>query len=106
MTIDKIKKWIEDFRSKPVKSQVVIVLPYLIVITLTTRFIELYRLCNGNLTSFIQNMAYIYKTIPRFIFQDLLIGIPVGFVIVWLFKWYNKLHGKNERLGEEYGSAR
>lgn len=106
MKIDKIKKWIEDFKGKPIKSQVVIILPYLIVIILTTRFIELYRLCNGNLSRFIQNIAYIYKTIPRFTFRDLLIGIPVGFLIVWLFKWYNKLHGKNERLGEEYGSAR
>ncbi len=37
---------------------------------------------------------------------DLLIGIPLGIVIVFYIKWTTKLHSKNTRLNEEYGSSR
>lgn len=83
MIIDKIKKCIEDFKSKTIKNQMIILLPYLMVIILITRFVELYRLCGGSLNKLIQNLDYIYKTIPRFTFRDLFTGITIGFIIVW-----------------------
>ena len=106
MIIDKIKKKIEFFYGLPFKGKLMLLLPYFVIISLITRFAELYRLCNGNISMFLQNMAYIYKTLPRFTLRDLGIGMLMGILIVLLFKWYNKLHGKNERLGEEYGSSR
>lgn len=104
--MDKIKERFENFRGKPIKSQIAALLPYFITTFLLSRVSELYRLCNGNLAKFIKNIAYIYKTFPRFTAKDLLFGLTAGISIIWLCKWYDKLHGKNERLGEEYGSAR
>lgn len=94
------------FREKTVKSQLIILLPYVITIFFMSRIAELYRLCNGDLTKFMRNIAYIYKVFPRFTLNDLSVGIGTGLLFVILFKSYNKLHRKNERLGVEYGSAR
>ncbi|MCM1427837.1 MAG: type IV secretory system conjugative DNA transfer family protein [Eubacterium sp.] len=104
--IENVQEKIKSFKEKPVKSQIIIALPYAVMIFLVSRMAELYRLCNGNLTKCMNNIAYIYKVFPRFTLHDLVIGIPAGVILVLMFKWYNKIHGKNERLGEEYGSAR
>ena len=104
--IESIKEKVMSFYKKPVKSQVIILLPYAISIFLMSRIAELYRLCNGDLAKFMRNIAYIYKVFPRFTMHDLYFGIGLGLMVVLLFKSYNKLHRKNERLGMEYGSAR
>lgn len=102
----KIEDYVKDFMNKPLEKRMMILLPYFISCLFMSRIAELYRLCDGNLNKFIKNTAYLYKVFPRFTLHDLIIGISIGLLIVWLFKWYNKIHGKNERLGEEYGSAR
>ena len=81
MIIDKIKKKIEFFYGLPFKGKLMLLLPYFVVIFLITRFAELYRLCNGNISMFLQNMAYIYKTLPRFTLRDLGIGMLMGIQI-------------------------
>ena len=103
---EKIIKQIERFKEKPVKQQVLIILPYAVIMLICTRLTELYRLCQGNLIRMLTNIAYIYKAFPRFNLTDILTGIGTGFVIVYFIKWYNMLHHKNERRGEEYGSSR
>ena len=102
----KIEDYVKGFMNKPLEKRMMILLPYFISCLFMSRIAELYRLCDGNLNKFIKNTAYLYKVFPRFALHDLIIGISIGLLIVWLFKWYNKIHGKNERLGEEYGSAR
>lgn len=106
MIFEKIKERIAAFKEKPLNSQIIIALPYIIMIFLLVRLAELYRLCDGNLLKCIKNIAYIYKTFPHLTPKDLLIGIPIGFLIVYLYKWYNNLHRKNEKIGKEYGSSR
>lgn len=103
---EKIIKQIERFKEKPAKQQVLIILPYAVVMFFCIRLAELYRLCQGNLNRMLTNIAYIYKAFPRFNLTDILIGIGTGFIIVYFIKWYNMLHHKNERRGEEYGSSR
>ena len=104
--IEKFKDNIAAFKEKPLKNQIIIALPYLIVILCCCRIVELYRLCNGNLVKMIRNVEYLYKVAPNFVLSDLLIGIPAGYFIVWHTKWKNKLHRKNMRPGEEYGGAK
>ena len=104
--IESIKKKIMSFREKPVKSQIIILLPYAITIFFMSRIAELYRLCNGDLAKFMRNIAYIYKVFPQFTLHDLYFGMGMGLMVVLLFKSYNRLHRKNERLGVEYGSAK
>lgn len=99
------EKW-KCFQSKPLEKKLTILLPYIVTSFLAARFAELYRLCEGNLVAFLKNIPYIYRTLPHFSLNDLLIGIMTGILIIWLFMWHNKIHRKNERLGEEYGSAR
>lgn len=104
---DKIKTWIEDFKGKPLKDKLTLVLPYAFSMLFVARIAELYRLCFGDLIKFMRNIQYIYKSFPpRFVVQDLLIGIPIGFFVVYYIKYTSNLHKKNTRFGIEYGSAR
>lgn len=104
---EKIRTWLEQFKDKPAKEKIMIVLPYAAGIFLTVRIAELYRLCRGDFLAFIKNIQYIYKAFPpRFTASDLLIGISIGFFIVYAIRWQSRMHRKNTRLGEEYGSAR
>lgn len=106
MIVEKMKDSINAFKGKSLNSKIAILLPYCITIFLGSRLAELYRLCNGSLYKMLNNVEYIYKAFPRFTFNDIAFGVATGCIIIWLFKWYNKIYGKNERLGEEYGSAR
>lgn len=106
-TEDKIRTWLEQFKDKPVKDRIMIVLPYALGIFFTTRIVELYRLCHGDIFMLLKNLQYLYQSFPpRFKVQDLLIGVSVGFFIVYAVRWQSRMHRKNTRLGEEYGSAR
>ena len=105
--IESIKAGLETFRDKSLKDKAITVLPYILCIFFVARLAELYRLCNGNLYMLIKNIEYIYKVFPpHFAFQDLLIGISVVFFITYYIKWRTKIHKKNTRYGQEYGSAR
>lgn len=99
------KKW-EAFRARSTLQKITIVLPYAAVMLLCSRVIELWRLCQKDLIKFMQHISYLYGSFPRFKATDLLIGIPLGAAIVYYIKWTVKLHSKNTRLGEEYGSSR
>ena len=80
--------------------------PYALCMFLIARIAELYRLCYGDIPLFIKNIQYIYKVFPpRFNLRDLLLGISLGFFIVWAARWQSKMHKKNTRFGQEYGSA-
>lgn len=83
-----------------------ILLPYVVMMLLCSRIVELWRLCQKNLPKFMLHISYIYSSFPRFQPKDLLIGIPVGGAIVYYIKWTIKFHSKNTRMGEEYGSSR
>lgn len=105
--MDIIKTWFDDFLDKPLKDKILIVVPYAVSMFFLARIAELYRLCGGNLYKFIKNSSYMYRVFPpHFAFQDILIGVIIGFAIVWCIRWTNKMHKKNTRFGEEYGSAR
>lgn len=104
--MEKLMEKIKAFKDMPLKNKIIIMLPYMITGFLIARVSELYRLCGNSLVKFLANTAYLYKTFPQFTLYDLLMGILSSFIVISLFKWYNKIHGKNERLGEEYGSAR
>lgn len=107
MYISKLKAQLEAFKEKSIKEQLVILFPYVMVSFVIARIAELWRLCNGNLAMFMKNIAYIYKVFPpRFTLTDLLIGISIGSLIIQIMKWNNKMHSKNERFREEYGSSR
>lgn len=106
MAIGKIKEKFDAFRNKPLKKRITMLLPYVITSFFMSRTAELYRLCGKSLVRMAENYPYIYKTFPRFTLQELLGGITAGIFTIWFYKAYQKLHGKNERLGEEYGSAR
>lgn len=96
----------EDFRGLSTNEKVSLLAPYLISMFLCSRLVEFWRLCNGDLGYMIKNVEYLYKSFPRFITTDLLIGGSVGYLIVWYNKWNVKFHYKNTRKGVEYGSAR
>lgn len=92
---------------KSLKDKLFIVFPYVAGMMLLARIAELYRLCGGDLYMFVKNITYIYRVFPpRFILRDILIGVLGGAAIVWCIRWTNKIHKKNTRFGEEYGSAR
>lgn len=104
---EKIRIWLEQFKDKPAKEKLMIALPYAAGIFLTARIAELYRLCRGDFFAFIKNIQYIYKAFPpQFTARDLLIGVSIGFFIVYAVRWQSRIHRKNTRSGEEYGSAK
>lgn len=104
---EKIRIWLEKFKDKPAKDKIMSVLPYVLGIFFATRIAELYRICHGDILKFLTNIQYIYKVFPpRFTAKDLLIGIPIGFFIVYVIRWQSRMHRKNTRFGEEYGSAK
>lgn len=107
MYITKLKEQLEAFKEKSLKEELMILLPYVIVSFCMARIAELWRLCNGNLFMFMKNIAYVYKVFPpRFVLTDLLIGVSIGLFVIQYIKWNTKLHSKNERHREEYGSSR
>lgn len=103
----KIRAWLADFKDKPVRDKLVIILPYAFSIFFAARVAELYRLCNGKIGMFLKCIEYIWRVFPpHFALQDLLIGISIGFFVVYAAKWQNRMHRKNTRFGQEYGSSR
>lgn len=63
-------------------------------------------MCYGDIFILLKNISYIYKAFPpRFNIQDQLIGISLGFFIVWAARWQSRMHKKKTRFGQEYGSA-
>ncbi len=105
--MEQIKGWLADFKDKPFKDKLIFGLPYILCMFFVTRIAELYRLCRGDIFTFLKNITYIYRVFPpRFNMIDLLIGILIGFFIVWYARWHSKIHRKNTRFGVEYGSAR
>ena len=104
--IGKLKKEIEDFKTKSPPEKLRYLLPYILAITISIRIVELYRLCGGNLIIMLRNLNYVYQSVPNLSFSDLLIGIPTGYFIIYYWKWNTKRNQKNTRVGEEYGSAR
>ncbi len=102
-----IRTWLADFKDKPLKDKIIMVLPYAFCIFFVARVVELYRLCGGNIGMFFRHFEYIYRVFPpHFALQDLLIGISIGFFAVYAAKWQNRMHKKNTRFGQEYGSSR
>lgn len=105
--MSRVEEWIENFKEKTTKDKIVFLIPYVATSIAAARISELWRLCNGNLLKFMKNIAYVYSVFPpRFGETDLVIGIIVGILIIQTIKWNNRIHSKNERHGEEYGSAR
>lgn len=102
----RIKEKIADFQAFSIKEKITLAIPYIIAILLCSRIAELYRLCNGSLMKFMRNIEYLYKTFPRFVFTDILLGIPAGCLIIWYIKYENARNRKNTRKGVEYGSAK
>lgn len=100
------KEKIQAFMEKSAKEKLKIMTPYAISSFACDRVVELYRLCDGNLTKVIKNMEYLYKTFPDFVLSDLAIGTAVGCMIVAYVKFQNNMHRKNTRQGEEYGASR
>lgn len=105
--IQQIREWLADFKDKPIKDKLFTVLPYTLCIFFIARVAELYRLCDGKIGMFLQYFEYIYRVFPpHFVLQDLLIGISIGFLVVWAARWQHRMHRKNTRFGQEYGSSR
>ncbi len=105
--MEQIKEWLAEFKDKPFKDKLILVLPYILCMFFIARIAELYRLCGGDIFMFLKNITYIYKVFPpRFKFREALLGIAIGFVIVWYARWHSKINRKNTRFGVEYGSAR
>ena len=102
----KMLKKIEEFRNLPPPQKLRLILPYLAAAFLCTRIAELYRTAGGDLEDMLTNFSYVVKTVPRFNLKDLLAGSAAGCLIVFYIKWEQKMHRKNARDGEEYGSAR
>ena len=100
------KEKIQAFMEKSAKEKIKIMTPYAISSFACDRVVELYRLCDGNLTKVIKNMEYLYKSFPSFALSDLAIGTTVGCLIVAYIKFENNMHRKNTRQGEEYGASR
>lgn len=99
------EKW-QDFIDKSPPEKILFILPYFLSCFLCCRIIEMWRLSEGNALVIIQNYQYIYKTFPNFAITDLVIGVPVGWMLVAYRKWNVKIHSKNTKKGVEYGSAR
>ncbi len=106
-TIEHVKEWFSDFKEKTLKEKLSVILPYGLCMFIIARIAELYRLCRGNLYRFIKNIPYIYKVFPpHFALNDLVLGVSLGFFIVCSARWSSRMHAKNTKFGEEYGSAR
>lgn len=101
-----IKKQWEKFMGLSPPKRILMLLPYILAMFLCCRIIELYRRSGGDITVLILNPKIIVTTLPRFHLTDILIGAPVGCFIVYYEKWHRRIHNKNTRMGEEYGSAR
>lgn len=99
-------KKIEEFRNLPPPQKLRVILPYFAAAFFCTRIAELSRVANGNLEKILTNITYVVNTVPRFNLRDLCIGSTIGFLIISYIKWEQKIHRKNSRDGEEYGSAR
>lgn len=72
------KEKIQTFREKSAKEKLKIMTPYAISSFACDRVVELYRLCDGNITKVVKNMEYLYKSFPSFTLSDLAIGTTVG----------------------------
>lgn len=104
--IEKIKQQYEDFKEKPIKEKIILVAPYVVIMLICCRLLELYRLCSGNFVMIIKNVSYLYRSLPNFTFSDLTYGILMGYFCTRYFKWELNRNKKNTRRGVEYGSAR
>lgn len=103
---ENIRKKYEKYMELPLKDKILTAVPYMAAMILCCRIAELYRLCGGDIILFVRHAAYLYKAAPHFAFTDFLFGIPAGFLCIQYIKWNQKMHKKNTRKGEEYGSAR
>ena len=97
---------IKEFRSLPPPQKLRTILPYFVAAFFCTRIVELCRIAKGNPEKILANISYIVDTVPRFTLRDLCIGSVIGSLIIFYIKWEQKIHRKNSRDGEEYGSAR
>lgn len=104
--IEKIKQQYENFKEKPIKEKIILVAPYVVIMLICCRLLELYRLCSGNFVMIIKNVSYLYRSLPNFTFSDLTYGILMGYFCTRYFKWELNRNKKNTRRGVEYGSAR
>lgn len=102
----KIKQQYENFKEKPIKEKIILVAPYVVIMLICCRLLELYRLCSGNFVMIIKNVSYLYRSLPNFTFSDLTYGILMGYFCTRYFKWELNRNKKNTRRGVEYGSAR
>ncbi len=83
-----------------------IILPYAIAMAISVRVCELYRLCDRNIFRFIEHMDYIWTSGLHITMVDLIVGLPLGYGIVWFIRWDKKRHVKKTRFGIEHGAAR
>lgn len=88
------------------KEKIILVAPYVVIMLICCRLLELYRLCSGNFVMIIKNVSYLYRSLPNFTFSDLTYGILMGYFCTRYFKWELNRNKKNTRRGVEYGSAR
>lgn len=103
--MDIIKKY-QRFRTMSVTKKILVVLPYALACCVSVRFFEYGRLCSWNLMKMFKHLDYIAKYMPNLKATDVLVGIPLGIVLVYYLKWEQSLNKKNTRPGEEHGSAR
>ena len=101
-----LKKQWEKFMGLSPPQKIMLLLPYALVIFCCCRFVELYRRSGGDIVMLILNPKIIITALPRFKLTDIMTGAPVGWGIVYYTKWHRKIHSKNTRMGEEYGSSR
>lgn len=97
---------IKEFQNLSPPQKLRTILPYFVVAFLCTRIAELCRIAKGNPEKILANISYIVNTVPSFNLRDLFIGSTTGILIIFYIKWEQKIHRKNSRDGEEYGSAR
>ncbi len=100
-----MEKW-RAFTDKSALEKTMIIVPYAMVMLLSVRVCELYRLCKSNIFTFIKHLDYIIRAGPHIKLRDLIIGLPLGYMIVWFIRWDRKRHIKKTRLGIEHGAAR
>ncbi len=104
--IKRVREKLEEFKAFDLKTKLGIIIPYTLSILVCSRVAELYRLCGGNLYKMLRNIEYLYKSMPHFDLNDLLIGVPLGCFAVFYIKWSAGRNKKNTRQGVEYGSAK
>lgn len=103
------EKWQESmaaFLELPPAGKLAAVVPYLAVMLVFARLAELFRLCEGSMARAMRNLEYLYCTLPRFTISDLAFGIVAGWLTIRYIKWDQRMHRKNTKKGEEYGSSR